>query len=134
MKRAALTTTTASKNRKRKTAKVRRRGRTEDLTDQRFGHLTIVKRAESDDFGTPMWHARCSCGGMTTVRSNHLKAGATLTCGATVPAAHDEIVRLRELVTSLGGDPTTGWVPLQTMGQARDKRRALLRRANKTTS
>lgn len=52
-----------------------------DLTDQTFGNLTVVERADSDHNGHARWHCVCTCGGKIEVRAAHLKSGATTSCG-----------------------------------------------------
>lgn len=51
------------------------RGRFVDLTGERFGKLTVVKRVKS------MWLCRCDCGRQCEVRSDSLKNGNTKSCG-----------------------------------------------------
>jgi hypothetical protein len=52
--------------------------RFEDLTGKRFGKLTTVTRLE----GAPIpYVCKCDCGAETTVRANHLRSGATRSCG-----------------------------------------------------
>lgn len=59
--------------------------KTEDLTGQRFGRLTVIKRDEDrvDKRGrhTAMWVCKCECGTVKTVAGGHLKSGHTKSCG-----------------------------------------------------
>ena len=59
--------------------------KTEDLTGQRFGRLTVIKRDEDrvDKHGrhTAMWVCKCECGTIKTVAGGHLKSGHTKSCG-----------------------------------------------------
>ena len=66
------------------------RGRfAEDRTGQKFGELTIVGRAENQIYtdlhgrkhSRAMWICECSCGGTTTVRTDHLLSGRVVSCG-----------------------------------------------------
>lgn len=56
-----------------------------DLTGQRFGRLTVLKRA--DDLIQPsgqhktQWLCKCDCGNVLTVQGNNLKNGHTKSCG-----------------------------------------------------
>lgn len=50
-----------------------------DLTGQKFGLLTVVKRAEN--VKGVQWVCKCDCGNTTIVRSYALKSGATKSCG-----------------------------------------------------
>ena len=51
-----------------------------DLTGQRFGRLTVIKRVENDGEKV-MWLCRCDCGNETTVFSGYLRNGDTKSCG-----------------------------------------------------
>lgn len=59
----------------------------QDLTGQRFGLLTVLSRAESTrGYGRnksrlTQWECQCDCGNKTRVRANHLRSGATTSCG-----------------------------------------------------
>lgn len=56
--------------------------RTKDLPGQRFGRLTIVKRAYVNDaFAGARWLCRCDCGGETITRGGNLHSGKTRSCG-----------------------------------------------------
>jgi hypothetical protein len=50
-----------------------------DFTGKVFGRLTVLHR--STQSGRPKWVCKCSCGTMTTVRSDHLRSGCTTSCG-----------------------------------------------------
>lgn len=51
-----------------------------DLVGQRFERLTVVSLAEMRN-GRPRWACRCDCGAEVVVAGNHLKSGATRSCG-----------------------------------------------------
>ena len=56
-----------------------------DLTGQKFGRLTVIKRAEdhiqpSGQHKT-QWLCKCDCGATTLVRSDRLKDSHTISCG-----------------------------------------------------
>jgi len=51
-----------------------------DLTGQRFGRLTVLCKDDSDQQGR-MWLCQCDCGNKKSVRVDHLKNGATTSCG-----------------------------------------------------
>ena len=51
-----------------------------DLTGQRFGMLTVLRRAESRN-GKVCWTCRCDCGKMVDVAANNLRSGHTVSCG-----------------------------------------------------
>lgn len=56
-----------------------------DLTGQRFGRLTVLKRA--DDYVNPsgrhcvMWRCKCECGNEKDILGNSLTTGKTMSCG-----------------------------------------------------
>lgn len=57
----------------------------QDLTGQKFGKLTVIKRAENHITKggqvLTMWVCQCDCGNQVIVRSYHLKTGHTKSCG-----------------------------------------------------
>lgn len=63
-------------------------GKIIDLTGQRFGRLTVVKRVE--DYVSPrgykktQWLCKCECGGTTIVGASSLRAGHVKSCGCIV--------------------------------------------------
>lgn len=53
-----------------------------DLTGQRFGKLTVIKRVENaKDSNIPRWLCRCDCGKETVVYANSLREKMTRSCG-----------------------------------------------------
>lgn len=52
-----------------------------DLTGQRFGFLTVAKRAENDNQGKAIWECKCDCGNMHTVSRTDLKNSHVKSCG-----------------------------------------------------
>jgi hypothetical protein len=51
----------------------------QDLTNQRFGRLVVIKRVGSRN-GLPYWLCKCDCGNETKVTSSNLR-GRTRSCG-----------------------------------------------------
>lgn len=51
-----------------------------DLTGQKFGKLTVIKRSGSDNHGAT-WLCLCECGNSIIVSSGNLKSGNTKSCG-----------------------------------------------------
>lgn len=52
-----------------------------DLTGQRFGRLSVVKRTGCFNDGQVAWQCVCDCGKAITVRSRDLRTGHTRSCG-----------------------------------------------------
>jgi hypothetical protein len=50
-----------------------------DLVGQRFGRLTVLSR--KDGLMRTYWMCLCDCGKETTVRTDKLKSGNTVSCG-----------------------------------------------------
>ena len=59
-----------------------RKGHKYDLTGQRFGRLTVIKRdPEKDKSGSIKWICQCDCGNVISVRWDSLMRGHTQSCG-----------------------------------------------------
>lgn len=60
-------------------------GKLIDLTGQRFGHLTVIERAEDyispSGIPTPKWKCQCDCGNIVDIVSRSLRYGKTKSCG-----------------------------------------------------
>ena len=56
-------------------------GKIIDLTGQRFGKLTVIKRLLNNKHNSAMWLCQCDCGGNTITSSAHLNSGHTKSCG-----------------------------------------------------
>lgn len=54
-----------------------------NLTGQKFGHLTAIKRVESDKYGHARWECECDCGNPEhlIVTGDNLRRGHTQSCG-----------------------------------------------------
>ena len=52
-----------------------------DLTGQRFGRLTVIKRVANPYEKGAKWRCQCDCGNVTCVRSQSLRHGDTRSCG-----------------------------------------------------
>lgn len=53
----------------------------EDLTDRRYGLLTVTADSGERYRGHTIWICRCDCGGTVKVRGSLLKSGNTRSCG-----------------------------------------------------
>lgn len=62
-------------------------GKLIDLTGQRFGRLTVVKKVNPDDVWyigsdtSALWLCKCDCGNEVVVLSRCLRRGNTKSCG-----------------------------------------------------
>lgn len=52
-----------------------------DLSGQKFGRLTAVRRGENTKDGHAQWICRCACGKTVIVLARYLKSGHTRSCG-----------------------------------------------------
>ncbi len=52
-----------------------------DLTNQKFGRLTVIERDTETTKKGVYWKCKCDCGNITSVRSNCLTSGDTKSCG-----------------------------------------------------
>lgn len=52
-----------------------------DLSGQRFGKLTIIKRDGATASGSAVWLCRCDCGGEIKTNATTLRRGEAVTCG-----------------------------------------------------
>lgn len=52
-----------------------------DLTGQRFGRLTVIKKNGKNKRGDILWLCKCDCGNTKNVSTNHLKNKNSKSCG-----------------------------------------------------
>lgn len=52
-----------------------------DLSNKKFGRLTVIKRVETERKGQARWLCKCDCGNTKIVQSYDLKSGNTQSCG-----------------------------------------------------
>lgn len=52
-----------------------------DITGQRFGRLTVIRKAGHAADRTTLWECKCDCGNTTIVRRGNIIYGRTLSCG-----------------------------------------------------
>lgn len=50
-----------------------------DITNQRFGRLTAIKRDKNSK--RTKWICKCDCGNIKSIQLTHLRSGATTSCG-----------------------------------------------------
>jgi hypothetical protein len=78
-----------------------------DLTGEKYGRLTVIRRISTTGYGQPKWLCRCACGREAEVFGNALRAGRTHSCGCLQ----------RETATSHGGTGTSEFNVWQMMWQ-----------------
>lgn len=52
-----------------------------DITGQRFGWITVIKRLPNSANRNAMWLCRCDCGKEWQVKGEYLRSGRTKSCG-----------------------------------------------------
>lgn len=52
-----------------------------DLTNKRYGMLTVIKRASYNKGKSVVWVCKCDCGNIVDKVGNYLKVGDTQSCG-----------------------------------------------------
>lgn len=57
------------------------RMKTIDLTGNRYGRLTALKKVGKRPNGNALWECRCTCGNTCVVDAYNLKTGVTRSCG-----------------------------------------------------
>lgn len=75
-----------------------------DLTGQRFGRLTVIRREGSTHSGLATWCCRCDCGRECVVEGAKLRKGNTKSCGC----LHDEMARERRTIHGKSGSRLNG--------------------------
>lgn len=59
-----------------------------DLTNQRFGRLIVLKKGKKDKAQHQYWICQCDCGNTAEINSDNLRRGLTQSCGC----LHSEII------------------------------------------
>ena len=67
-----------------------------ELSGQKFGKLTVIKRAGNTEYGQPLWECKCDCGNTTFVCGQHLREQRVKSCGCYI----------KEIVTKHGMSQT----------------------------
>ncbi len=63
-----------------------------DLTNKKFGKLTVLERAESRN-GETFWKCRCECGNIKEVNASKLKNGHTRSCGCIIGSSQKKYAK-----------------------------------------
>lgn len=61
-----------------------------DIKGNKYGKLTVIRRAENAPKGIARWECKCDCGNVVTVRGNNLKSGEVKSCGCLIGANNKE--------------------------------------------
>lgn len=56
-------------------------GKLIDITGQRFGRLTVIKRSTPIGISPIKWRCQCDCGNICDITARNLKSGITQSCG-----------------------------------------------------
>jgi hypothetical protein len=67
-----------------------------DLTGQRFGRLSVVRRAENQGV-KPAWLCLCDCGKEAVVKAMQLRAGDTKSCGCLRDESMADLIQKRTI-------------------------------------
>jgi hypothetical protein len=68
-----------------------------DLTGQKFGKLTVVKRANNDIYNRSRWLCKCDCGGENEVLGYYLTSGRTISCGCITGRKKAKMTKYRKI-------------------------------------
>lgn len=55
-----------------------------DITGNKYGMLTVIRRVENAPKGVARWECRCDCGNVAIVRGRNLKNGSVKSCGCLI--------------------------------------------------
>ena len=71
-----------------------------NLIGQRFGMLTVIKRASPDKTRSVRWYCQCDCGSSSIARASDLRRGQTKSCGCL------RAIKMRAMTYKHGGKGT----------------------------
>lgn len=80
-----------------------------DLTNQKFGRLTVIKYIDNDSGGNATYLCQCDCGNLSKVTRPHLIQNHTRSCGCL--SIELNIKRMRIITQSLTGSNHHNWNP-----------------------
>jgi hypothetical protein len=90
-----------------------------DLTSQKFGRLTVIRRASNTKSGGARWHCVCDCRNETIISSSALNSGSTVSCGCW-SREQSSVRQLKDLMGKKFGRLTvTGRAPNSKSGDRR---------------
>ena len=65
-----------------------------DLTGQKFGHLTVLKRTEKRDNNRVIYLCQCDCGNKVEIRGDRLTRGEIVSCGCVNSKGEERISKI----------------------------------------
>lgn len=68
-----------------------------DMAGQRFGLITVVRRAENDKYGNARWLCRCDCGKEFVTLGHSIRNGHTRSCGHLQRDKASEMLRTHQM-------------------------------------
>lgn len=76
-----------------------------NLVNQKFGRLTVIKRAGNDSHGERSWLCKCDCGNECVVSGYNLRSGHTKSCGCyMVDRIRESCRKFNEFYQNKNGD------------------------------
>jgi hypothetical protein len=109
-----------------------------DLTGQKFGKLTVIRRKENRGYGYVEWTCRCDCGRQHTARTGNLVKGNTMSCGCARTVGAPKLVdqgsqvveekpfvqvrAIKELAIKFGGTPSNDFTQSAEQNNKKFKR------------
>ena len=94
-----------------KTKQLQLEALSEDLTNQRFGHLVVIQRAERPQgikSAGSYWLCKCDCGNEKVIMGKSLRQGKTISCGCHIQEYTDLIGKRFGKLMVIGREPKTG--------------------------
>lgn len=64
-----------------------------DLTGQKFGRLTVIKKTSKRENGEIVYKCICDCGNEALVKRSYLTTGGTKSCGCLASEMHSELAK-----------------------------------------
>jgi len=89
-----------------------------DLTGKRFGRLVIIQRVDNNKWRNIRWLCLCDCGNKKIVRIDHLKSGATKSCGCLrIEATKNRNVKNAKHGHTRGGKPSLTYASWKSINE-----------------
>ncbi|MDR0491599.1 MAG: AP2/ERF family transcription factor [Oscillospiraceae bacterium] len=84
-----------------------KRHEAKDITGQRFGRLTVLRPTDQRRSESVVWECQCDCGNIVLTIGNHLRSGATKSCGCWRKEKLEEAWQEFRAKTCIDGTNTT---------------------------